>query len=269
MEEKAMRAMETPEVISASEKLTLPLIERLLSHESLVIRVSNFTHPEACLRIAAGLKNAGYNDYLNAPTVGRIGMSFFETGEKKELIDFYFLTAIENIETLRNACAPYQSPIDVFRCVVDELWPKGANLQTLSGRKMFVGLSRSMRPGAPLLAHHDMFSRLAPLDPEANNLLMQMAVNVYVDVPQEGGELLIWKTEISDAEFLRRRGSKYGMDIEPLGAPDIVVKPRVGDLIIFNARKLHAVGPGCGSDRLTVSSFLGYRGESQPLTVWS
>ena len=79
----------------------------------------------------------------------------------------------------------------------------------------------------------------------------------------------MWRDEISDAEFLRRRGSNYGMEIEPLGTPDIVVKPRIGDLIIFNARKLHAVASGSGSDRLTVSSFLGYRGHGQALTFWS
>lgn len=54
----------------------------------------------------------------------------------------------------------------------------------------------------------------------------------------------MWRNEISDAEFLRRRGDKYGMDIAPLGAPDLVVKPAIGDLIIFNARKLHAVAAG-------------------------
>lgn len=257
------------EVVAASGKLTLALLESLVSGEALIIRIADFIRPETCRLIASGLQRAGYTDYLNAPTVGRIGMSFFETGEKKEIIDHYFRTAIPNIEILREACEPYQCPVDVFRCVVDEIWPKGANLQELSGRKMFVGLSRNMRPGAPLLAHHDMFARLAPHDPEANDLVMQMAVNVYVDVPEQGGELLMWREEISDAEFLRRRGSRYGMEIEPLGVPDIVVKPRVGDLIIFNARKLHAVASGSGSDRLTVSSFLGYRGHGRPLTFWS
>jgi hypothetical protein len=265
---KDLREQQT-NVISSVGALSREMVEALIKKDVPIIRVANFVHPGTCRLIAQGLQREGYNEYINAPTVGRIGMSFFETGEKQEIIDHYFRTALSNIETLRRACAPYQCPIDLFRCVVDEVWPKGANLQALSGRKMFVGLSRNMRPGAPLLAHHDIFARLAPHDSEANDLQMQMAVNVYIDVPEEGGELLMWRDEISDAEFLRRRGPKYGMDIEPLGVPDIVVKPEVGDLIIFNARKLHAVAAGNGSDRLTLSCFLGFRGHDQPLTFWS
>ncbi|MEJ7686370.1 MAG: 2OG-Fe(II) oxygenase [Variovorax sp.] len=257
------------DVIQSAGILSKQMVDALIAGEAPIVRVANFVQASTCPSIALGLQKQGYDDYLNAPTVGRIGMSFFETGHDAEVVDRYFQTALPNIEALRRACAPYPCPIDVFRCVVDEFWPKGANLQTLSGRKMFAGLSRNMRPGAPLLAHHDMFARLAPDAPEASDLLMQMAVNVYIDVPAQGGELLMWRPEISDAEFLRRRGAKYGMDIEPLGAPDIVVKPEAGDLIVFNARKLHAVAAGEGSDRLTLSCFLGYRGADLPLTFWS
>jgi hypothetical protein len=263
-------AEETPvDILTPTGGLSLEALHALTRREALVVRIPGFVPAEMCRLIARGLQREGYDDYLNAPTVGRIGMSFFETGGKVELIDQYFAIALANIRTLRNACAPYQCPIDVFRCVVDELWPSGANLQSLSGNKMFVGLSRNMRPGAPLLAHHDIFARLAPKDPEASDLLMQMAVNVYVDVPPSGGELMMWRDEITDAEFLRRRGDKYGMDIEPLGAPDVLLKPQLGDLIIFNARKLHAVAAGSGSDRLTLSCFLGYRGDARPRTIWS
>ena len=134
---------------------------------------------------------------------------------------------------------------------------------------MFVGLSRSMKPGVPLKAHHDMFGRHAPDTPEAASLISQFGVNVYVDVPEVGGELAMWNTEISDEEFLEQRGDDYAIPLEQLGAHDFSVKPKVGDLILFNARKLHAVLSGKGTDRLTLSTFLGFRGEAEPLTVWS
>lgn len=257
------------EIIVCENGLTIEAIRLLVFGKTLIVRVGGFVDPAICPLIADGLQKAGYDDYLNAPMVGRIGMSFFETGDKPEIVQHYFDTAVSNIEKLRTACAPYQCPMDIFRCVIDETWPNGAHLQTLSGQKMFAGLSRNMRPATPLLAHHDMFARLAPHALEANNLLAQLAVNVYIDIPEIGGELIMWRDEISDSEFLARRGSKYGMDLEPLGEPDITVKPEVGELILFNARKLHAVAAGEGSDRLTVSCFLGYRGESQPLTIWS
>lgn len=256
-------------VITEDEALSLDAMHALLNREAIAVRVKRFIDATACRQISLGLQRAGYDDYVNAPTVGRIGMSFFETTGSAELREHYFRTAIPNIQLLRDACAPYQCPIDIFRCALDELWPHGAQLQTLGGRKMFAGLSRNMRPGTPLLAHHDIFARLAPESHEATSLVGQFAANVYADVPDQGGELLIWRDEISDDEFLRRRGDMYGMALEPLGTPDIVIRPATGDLILFNARKLHAVAPGTGSDRLTLSCFVGFRGDGRPLTFWS
>lgn len=257
------------ELVMVNNSLNKENLEKLINNDIQVLRIPNFIDDRACTAISAGLKGYGYNDYLNAPSVGRIGMSYFETGLKTDLIEHYFKNAITNIEILRKACAPYPCPIDTLRCVLDEQWPAGCNLQTLHDRKMFVGLSRSMKPGTPLLPHHDMFGRHAPGTPEANSLISQFGINVYIDVPEEGGELAMWMDEISDEEFLEKRGDKYAIPLEMLEGPDFTIKPRNGDLIFFNARKLHAVLPGSGTDRLTVSAFFGYRGIANNLTVWS
>lgn len=257
------------DVLDSADGITLRSLRQLISGEVVAVRVPRFASEELCRRVSDKMQEVGYEDYVNAPSVGRIGMSFYETGGKRELIEHFFKTALPNIHLLRDACAPYASPIDVLRCALDEIWPAGANLQSLAAGKMFVGLSRNMRPGTPLLAHHDYFSRLAPDDPEANDLIRQFAANVYISMPEAGGELLIWKDEITDAAFLERRGEQYGMDLDALGPPDIVIKPERGDFIIFNARKMHAVASGKGHDRLTFSCFVGYRGDGLPLTFWS
>jgi hypothetical protein len=261
-------------ILEADHVLTAPVMNlaallKLIEQEALVLRIPGFIAEEACRSISKGLKSKGFSDYLNAPSVGRIGMSYFETGRKQEIIDHYFSTALENINILREACNPYPCPIDTLRCVLDEVWPAGCNLQTLSGKKMFIGLSRCMQPSIPLLAHHDMFGRHAPGTPEAVSLRSQFGLNVYVDVPEVGGELAMWKEEMSDDAFLERRGENYGIPLEMLPAPDFKVKPANGDLIIFNARKIHAVMPGFGADRITLSGFLGYRGRQERLSVWS
>jgi hypothetical protein len=242
---------------------------KLIEQQTLVLRIPGFITDEACRIISKGLQSTGYSDYLNAPSVGRIGMSYFETGLKQEIVDRYFATALENIDILRKACYPYSCPIDTLRCMLDEVWPAGCGLQTLYGKKMFVGLSRCMQPGVPLLAHHDMFGRHAPGTPEASSLISQFGFNVYVDVPETGGELAMWMEEISDEAFLERRGKHYGIPLEILPPPDFKVKPVNGDLILFNARKIHAVMPGFGCNRITLSGFLGNRGRRERLTVWS
>lgn len=254
--------------VLVTETFSIESLRALIAGEVLVLRVPNFASEELCRRVTDQIQAVGYEDYVNAPTLGRIGMSFYETGGKQERIDHFFETAMSNIHVLRDACAPYACPIDVLRCSLDEMWPTGSNLQILGGKKMFVGLSRNMRPGTPMLAHHDMFGRHSK-EPEANDVLRQMAANVYISLPEVGGELVMWKNEITDAEFLARRGDKYGMFHEDLGEPDLVVKPQLGDFILFNARKMHGVAAGSGCDRLTFSCFVGYRGDDKPLTVWS
>lgn len=257
------------DLLRVDQQLTLEGLKSLISNQVQVLRIPRFIDSTACSVMAEGLKRCGYNDYLNAPSVGRIGMSYFETALREDLIELYFSNAFANIDLLRKACYPYACPIDTLRCMLDERWPAGCNLQTLYGRKMFVGLSRCMKPGTPLLPHHDMFARHAPFTRESHSLISQFGINVYVDVPEQGGELAMWMEEISDAEFLRLRGDKYAIPLEQLDAPDFTVKPQNGDLILFNARKLHAVLPGVGTDRLTLSAFFGYRGKDAGLTVWS
>jgi len=255
--------------VTIIDAISQETLQALINGQTQVLVIKNFISDNACKYISEGLMNYGYDDYIDAPSVGRIGMSYFETGLKDELIAHYFKHAKKNIHILREACYPYACPIDTFRCVMDEEWLSGCTLQNLYNNKMFVGLSRCIKPEDPLLAHHDMFTRHAPNTPETNNLISQFGVNVYVDVPEEGGELAMWHKEISDAEFSEQRGSQYGISLEPLGEPDFTVKPKDGDLILFNARKLHAVLPGKESNRLTLSAFFGYRGIDKPLTVWS
>lgn len=119
------------EYLLVTSVLTEENLRALIENEIQALRIPNFIDPLACQVISKGLKFHGYNDYLNAPSVGRIGMSYFETGLKQDLIELYFANAIRNIETLRKACYPYPCPIDTLRCVLDEQWSAGCKLQTL------------------------------------------------------------------------------------------------------------------------------------------
>jgi len=134
---------------------------------------------------------------------------------------------------------------------------------------MFVGLSRVVEPDVYFLAHHDHFKKDAPDAFHAHTLEAQFACNVYVDMPQEGGELQIWSNEIDPYKFDSLRGESYGIDPAILGEPDLVLRPSPGDIIIFNSRKMHAVAPGRYNSRVSLSCFIGYRGEHSPLTYWS
>lgn len=244
-------------------------INALASGEIMVIQVPLFTNERSCEWISQGQASLGFEPYINVSEVRKIGMAFYETELKPELIEKYFRVSRDHLNDFRKSCEPYGSPLDTIRGILDEIWPAGANLQAIFGRKMFVGLSRMVEPNTTFLAHHDIFAEDAPGIEEAESLTAQFAANIYFQVPKFGGELLMWHRNMSSEEFDRKRNGKYGIEIEELPMPDVVVKPGRGDLLIFDSRKIHAVASPQDASRIAVSFFIGYRGNDKPLTYWS
>lgn len=260
----------TDQVISVTrENLNEVHLKSLAKGECSIIHIKTFIDKKSSDKIASGAKKLGYKSYLNVPSVRRIGMAFYETEGKKELLDLYFKNTIKCMEELREACSPIMSPIDTLRCKLDEIWTHGAHLQTLFGKKMFVGLSRMVEPNTAFLAHHDLFEQDAPNSPEAKNVKAQFGANIYVQTPKKGGELLMWHMNMEPEKFDELRDGNYGLQVESLGKPDLSIKPDTGDLLIFDSRKMHAVAPPIDRSRLALSFFIAYRGDDKPLTFWS
>lgn len=244
-------------------------IKKLIDGEVLAVRLKNFLSPSLAIEIGNKILAPGFEGYINAPSIGRIGMAFYEAENQPPLIEDYFNQAGRNIVELRNRCAPYSSPVDTLRCMLDETWPAGAHLESLYGRKMYVGLSRVVKPGVCFLAHHDIFAKDAPDSFQAHSLQAQLACNVYLNMPSEGGALQMWDKHVSPELFDEMRGDSYGIDPTLLGRPTLEVRPQPGDFIMFNSRCMHSVSPGVAAPRLSLSFFVGYRGDSSPLTFWS
>lgn len=231
--------------------------------------IKEFISPQLATELSKKILNHGYAHYENAPSIGRIGMAFYEAEGDPIKISNYFEQAGKNLADLRSRCSPLISPIDLLRCKLDESWPAGAMLETLYGKKMYVGLSRVVEPGVTFLAHHDILAKDAPNNFQAYSLQAQIACNIYLSMPIDGGGLQIWNTEIDPEEFDNLRQDSYGIPPENLGPPHLEVQPEPGDLVLFNSRLIHAVTPGQELPRLSLSCFVGYRGAAAPLSFWS
>lgn len=212
-----------------------------------------------------------FGHYANAPDIGRVGQAYFETINDSETREVYYANAAAWIRSMRDLCAPFACPMDTLRLQLQETWPAGATLETIDDRPMFVGLARVFEKGAGAHPHQDVLARDAPPGcVRARTLRAQLAANVYLKPATSGGELEVWLRKPTDEEYetLRMPGS-YGVDRALIGEPDVVLTPRTGDLILFNAHNLHAVRPAGGGPRITMSTFIGYRSRRQPLTYWS
>ncbi len=99
---------------------------------------------------------------------------------------------------------------------------------------------------------------------------MQLASNVYLKPAKKGGDILLWDIKPSADEYaMMKKSDSYGIERHKTGDPDVIIRPDLGDLIIFNPEYVHAVDRVEEGRRVTWSSFIGVKDENQPLFVWS
>ncbi|MFJ2738338.1 2OG-Fe(II) oxygenase [Streptomyces sp. NPDC087440] len=198
----------------------------------------------------------------------RIGFAYSEISDEASR-DLYHAQARDNIQRMRDLFAPYASPSDTFRAVVDEAWNAGASLLDIAGRKAFIGICRFQDKGVDLNPHTDALERNLPAD-GTHRLAAQLSANIYLNIPRQGGELELWGTEPGEDAYNELKGERvWGLERDQLGPPKEVIKPEPGDLLLLNPRQIHAVRPSSDEPRVTLGHFLGFYGPDRPLALWS
>ncbi|WP_437530361.1 2OG-Fe(II) oxygenase [Sorangium sp. So ce726] len=243
----------------------------LMGGEVVALRVPNFYPEDICVQVAARMRRSDmYGRYVNAPEIARVGQAFFESVASAQLRRIYYARAVEWIREMRLCCEPYLSPIDKLRLVLDEIWPSGSRLGTLQGKKMFVGLARFFGAGVGAEPHQDVLAWDAPGVEEAERVEGQFAANIYLKMPQGGGDLLIWPMTLSREEY-ERAGilGSYGVHGSMLAHDPVRISPRTGELILFNSNLVHAVEKSRQGERVTWSCFVASQGVNQTLMMWS
>lgn len=201
------------------------------------------------------------------PQFRRIGYAFSETSGAEQQ-EAYFAQARDHLATVRGIAEPYPYPADTLRLLLDEVWPTGATVLASESRKFFAGVVRYQRAGVDLEPHTDNVGRNLP-DGVTLGILRQLSVNVYLDVPESGGELEIWDDYPSEEQYREISGARvWGIDRDRVGSPAVTIHPEVGEAIFIDPRRVHAVRPSGDRPRVTVGLFVGVRG-SEPLAVWS
>lgn len=199
-----------------------------------------------------------FGHYEKAPDIGKVGFPYYDTVYDVETEAAYWEQAMAWNRKLRKTHWPMMSPIDRVHIELDEAWPHGTRLlHDAAGRAAFAGLARVFQAGAQALPHVDRLEWDAPKNRFDFTPVAQIAMNVYLRMPEKGGEVAIWakKPDQQEHQGLRIPGS-YGLNRELLGDPDLVIRPQQGDLLFFDAQNVHAVFPSEGGERVTVSFFI-------------
>ncbi len=256
------------DTIDIATDLNAESLKRLIRMDIDAIHVRGFYPAELSARFAA--KIAGHSDleaYKVQNALKRLGMGYVDVGKDEQNVGRYHNEAIRSMWGIRDLIYPQITPLDHLRLLLEEVWPAGATIETADNQKCFVGTCRVIDPGANMLPHNDRFGRMR-LDGLAD-MTGQLAVNIYLQMPEAGGEIELWLKEPTAAQD-KEQETRDGLDRDSLGEPKLVVKPEEGDLVIFNSRLIHGVTAGIGKrQRVTMSCFIGYRDDALPLTYWS
>jgi len=197
-----------------------------------------------------------------------LGTSIGEANESDSNATRYFQTAMQTTRQIRQIFGSQRSPADTVRLQADEWWESGAMVGKSNGQLMLPNIIRRWPQGGQANPHIDQ--REIPLL-EHYALTRRIGVNVYLETPQpgDGGEIEFWQTfrEENAYRFLKR--SDYGLDRDKLGEPHESILPGQGDLILFDAARVHGVRQVREGSRVTSACFLGVRTPAHPLVVFA
>lgn len=257
-------------VIQTSSDLCKTDLLELIKGNIIALRIPNYFASELCDSISNKLLGKRYEYYKYAKEiVGRIGLSFSETKNDNINLKKYYNNSISNIVAIRDAFSPYLSPIDKLRLDLQEVWQEGAILgNNKEHRKTFVGLCRIIEPNKEVLPHQDILKWDTDNKNKFTDILTQLAVNIYLKIPEKGGELELWDLELSQKKYQLLAKGKYGIEYSLLPEPTNIIKPLLGELILFNSQKIHSIRQG-NTSRITMSCFIGYKSDNNPLVYWS
>lgn len=256
--------------IRAPATLAAVYLEDLASGAILAICIPKFYDESSCLAIQLRVQNSAQTRYAVAPSVAKVGMALFEATDD-HLLEAYYADAEGAAARSAVLYDEHEDPIGRIGAILDSIWPAGCRIERLHDRPMYAGLVRVIDAGAELRPHQDNTHWDMPASPRAQTMLTQFSCNVYFAVPEDGGELELWDFSIGDEPSYRRMqvAGDYALARPAIGAPALVLRPATGDLIIFDARRVHAVAKVKRGIRSNASTFIALRESHEPLTLFS
>lgn len=231
------------------------------------VRVPRFLEPRLCQETIDSFPTYLYGqydpDYYHSVAY-RFGPTLNEYRGAEGLRSVYW----EQARRARSVAEAHNALTVVRAATFDRLqhaWPGGVRPATATGRELFWGIVREINDGA--LVHWDDVTREHSPDLLDVSPVTQLALNVFLSFPNQGGETLVWRRQWSQADEVHRTGFGYSRVLVE-GDPCTAVRARVGDAVIFNSRNYHAVEPSGGGRRVAFASFLGID-SIDDLLLWS
>jgi hypothetical protein len=147
---------------------------------------------------------------------------------------------------------------------IGNAWQLPVMAAKAQNRDLYWGIIRENGRGAPL--HWDDVSHEFPigfLDPQP---IVQLTFNLYLSMPEDGGQTHIWPRRWQPSDETYRIGSCWP-DL-PLNDKPVIVHPEAGDAVIFDPRNYHSVFPAPAGRRYVLGFYLAVTAGGNLIT-WS
>lgn len=156
-----------------------------------------------------------------------------------------------------NIFAGLQNPIDALLDAFGDTWHAGAELGSNGGDSFAPGVFRWFQCGSSLNPHVDTATE--PLI-ASFCCAARLAANIYMDTTPtaQGGHLELWDLALTGEQFELARAPDFSLRRAAIGPPALSLSPATGDLILFDAERIHAVSPVLSGTRVTASTFIGF-----------
>lgn len=244
------------------------LIADLAAGRCAAIQVPDFLPRSMCEEILHALATVQFDTYGTKrvyPPVLRFGVGVSDHRQAGGVADTYW----KALDVAQKAFSDLGLPYDPFQECRDRIgvdWPTAVKVGTRGGKQMGGGVAR--QPNQGFVVHFDDASREFSGNLLDANLVAQFAFNLYLSVPEAGGETVVWRHRWHPTDEALRLPYSYGYVADVVGQVEsFVLKPRVGEALLFDPRNFHMVRPSEDSPRIALGFSAGLS-DSGDLLTW-
>ncbi|MQS16065.1 proline hydroxylase [Streptomyces kaniharaensis] len=233
------------------------------------VRVPDFLDRSACASALSALDRLPTADYdpPRVPTrIVRFGPALNDyRGPDGRLDSGRYWQDAEAARAAWQRAGMRPDPIAIALARLGSAWGAAVAPATIGGQAVFGGTLREINAGA--LVHYDDINREFPIGLFDQEVLAQLAFNVWVSVPEAGGATTVWRHRWEPADEQYRQ--TYGFRVEAVErCQHVDLRPQLGDGLLFNPANFHAVEPNPTGRRIAFAFFLGLTTTGQ-LIAWS
>lgn len=244
------------------------LLPTLATGEFLALRLPQWRSKSECNADIVAFEKLIVGTYSQEPTLAKGGPAVYDYEGREAESSQYFAEAKVWNSTLRKALYPRYTAQDHLTAILGETYAPGVVPEKLlTGMVPSLQVIRKYEVGARAGPHVDRTDWDWPLNMCAASQTALFSALVYHQVADIGGELVLYGDSPDRAAWLAAKlpDSAYEINRKFLNRNPTVIAPKVGDLIIFDARRVHEVRKIVMGMRVTSSCFFAWRGGEQPL----